>query len=425
MARRRSFNVISMSFLDAMTCGFGAVILFFMIISANVDLRSEEVLEDRSSEARRLELQLTVGRKNLAELRQALASMLTSMAETEAARDRVAAQIEETREELKLLLEDANASEETIEQLEADLAKLESETESLAAQSDTVQQTGNFIRQIRGEGYRQYLTGLRMGGERILILVDISTSMLDRTLVNVLRRRNMSREAKSQAPKWRQVVDTVDWLTAQIEPGTQFQVIVFNSDAWSIVEGAEGSWVTATDGSELTAAVDALRAIVPGTCSPAHNAEKIVDQTAALDRRDSDSSDDGEEGDDTESSDDRERSAEQASRDQRETRDDRECGATSLHAAFMAMNQLLPRPDNVFLLVDGLPTIGEFYPSRSGVTGRERYEHFLRASREVGRNIPINILLYALEGDPLSAPAYWTLALTSGGSLMAPSEDWP
>jgi hypothetical protein len=183
--------------------------------------------------------------------------------------------------------------------------------------------------------------------------------------------------------------------------------------------------VTATDGSELTAAVDALRAIVPGTCSPAHNAEKIVDQTAALDRRDSDSSDDGEEGDDTESSDDRERSAEQASRDQRETRDDRECGATSLHAAFMAMNQLLPRPDNVFLLVDGLPTIGEFYPSRSGVTGRERYEHFLRASREVGRNIPINILLYALEGDPLSAPAYWTLALTSGGSLMAPSEDWP
>jgi hypothetical protein len=39
-----------MSFLDAMTCGFGAVILFFMIISANVDLRSEEVLEDRSAE---------------------------------------------------------------------------------------------------------------------------------------------------------------------------------------------------------------------------------------------------------------------------------------------------------------------------------------------------------------------------------------
>jgi hypothetical protein len=47
MVRRRETNIISMSFLDAMTCGFGAIILFFMIISANVNLRSEEVLEDR------------------------------------------------------------------------------------------------------------------------------------------------------------------------------------------------------------------------------------------------------------------------------------------------------------------------------------------------------------------------------------------
>jgi hypothetical protein len=361
-----------------MTCGFGAVILFFMIISANVDLRSDEVLEDRSAEARRLELQVDVGRKNLAELRQALATMLTSLAETEAARDQLSAEIDETREELERLLEDSSASEETIEQLEADLARLETEAESLAAQSDTVQQTGNFIRQVRGEGYRQYLTGLRMGGERILILVDVSTSMLDRTLVNVLRRRNMDDEAKRQAPKWRQVVDTVDWLTAQIEPGTQFQVIAFNREAWSVIEGSDGQWLTATDGSELEAAVEALREFVPGSCPPGDNGEE-----------------------------------------------DLPCGATSLHAAFQAMNAMLPRPDNVYLLVDGLPTMGEYYPSKSGVTGRERYDHFLRASREVGRNIPINVLLYALEGDPLSAPAYWSLALATGGSLMAPSEDWP
>ena len=33
--------------------------------------------------------------------------------------------------------------------------------------------------------------------------------------------------------------------------------------------------------------------------------------------------------------------------------------------------------------------------------------------------------LYALEGDPMSAQAYWALALWTGGSMMAPSEDWP
>jgi hypothetical protein len=39
--------------------------------------------------------------------------------------------------------------------------------------------------------------------------------------------------------------------------------------------------------------------------------------------------------------------------------------------------------------------------------------------------VPINVLLYPLEGDPYSSPAYWTLALQTGGSMMAPSEDWP
>ena len=298
------------------------------------------------------------------------------MAESQAARDQIITEIEKTQEELRRLLEDSNANVEVIEQLEADLARLEEEKESLAVENPTVDETGNFIRQIRGEGYRQYLTGLRMGGERILILVDVSTSMLDRTVTGVLLRRNLSDAAKLASSKWRQVVDTVDWLTAQIEPGTSFQVIAFNREAWAVIPGTDGEWLTATDGSELSRAVENLRQIVPGSCR----------------------------GGET---------------------DDRSCGATSLHAAFAAMDDMLPRPDNVYLLVDGLPTMGEIYPTRAGVTGRERLQHFTRATRGLSTSIPINILLYALEGDPQSAMAYWTLALQTGGSMMAPSEDWP
>lgn len=363
MPRRRPLNVISMSFLDAMTCGFGAVILFFMIISANVDLRHDEVLEDRSAEAMRLELQADVGRRNLAQLREQLEELLASRAATRGARDQIVNEIELTQVELEQLLNDANANQEMIEQLRADLAALEAETESIAAENTTVEATGDFIREIRGEGYRQYLTGLRMGGERLLILVDVSTSMLDRTLVNVLRRRNMDDEAKLRSPKWRQVTDSVDWLLAQIEPGVQFQVVAFNSEAWSVIDGSDGQWLAA-DAAALELAIENLRQIVPN-------------------------------------------------------------GATSLHAAFDAMNSMAPRPDNVYLLADGLPTMGRIYPTRLGVTGRERLDHFERAMREVPRNVPINVLLYALEGDPLSAPAYWALSLHTGGSMMAPAEDWP
>ena len=49
----------------------------------------------------------------------------------------------------------------------------------------------------------------------------------------------------------------------------------------------------------------------------------------------------------------------------------------------------------------------------------------LDIAAEVPGGVPINVLLYPLEGDPYSAPAYWTLSLQTGGSLMAPSEDWP
>jgi len=364
VARRRSFNVISMSFLDAMTCGFGAVILFFMIISANVDLRHDEVLEDRSGEVDRLELQVLVGRRNLVELKRDLSDLLTELASSSAVREQIVVEVQRTRREIERLSEDSSANREMIEQLEADLAALESETEELSADNPEPIDSGNFIREIRGEGYRQYLTGLRMGGERVLILVDVSTSMLDSTLVTILRRRNMRPEQQQQAPKWRQIIDTVNWLTAQISPETQFQVIAFNSEAWSLIEGTDGQWLSAGDGALLQQAVDEISQLIP-------------------------------------------------------------TGPTSLHAAFSAASALNPKPDNIFLLVDGLPTMGEILPARAGVTGRERRRHFERALREVPINVPVNVLLYAMEGDPLAAPAYWQLALSSGGSMMAPAEDWP
>jgi hypothetical protein len=364
MARRRAMNVISMSFLDAMTCGFGSVILFFMIIAANVDLRQDAVLEDRSAEARRLELQVDIGRRNLMRLREALQILRETMATSQAARDQIIAEIRNSESELLALMNDSSANADLILQLQADLAELEAQTELLAQEDEEIEDPGTFIREIRGEGYRQYLTGLRMGGERILILVDASTSMLDRSLAGVLLRRNQSEAAKRRSPKWRQVVDTVDWLTAQIPPGTDFQVMAFNSEAWPLIDGTLGQWLTATDGSQLDQAVANLRETIPS-------------------------------------------------------------GATSLHAAFAAATAMSPRPDNVYLLVDGLPTMGEVYPAQPGVTGLARLRHFERAERTVPRGVPFNVLLYPLEGDPYSAPAYWKLALDTGGSMLAPSEDWP
>src|SRR5690606_20364328 len=263
-------------------------------------------------------------------------------------RQQLVSEIEDTQEQFSDLTEDSESRREQIERLRAELAELQSETERLSAASITPEEAGNRIRSFTGEGDRQYLTGLRMGGRRVVILVDTSTSMLDRTLVNILRRRNMTPEQQRNAPKWRQVVNTVDWLTTQMTPGTQFQIIGFSDTAKSLIPGTDGQWLTVTDGSELETAVRNLRAMHPQ-------------------------------------------------------------GPTSLHAAFGAARALEPKPDNIYLLVDGLPTMGEIVPTRPGVTSRERIDHFNRAIRQLPNGIPVNVILFAMEGDPQAAPAFWVL----------------
>lgn len=363
MARRES-NIISMSFLDAITCGFGAIILFFMIIVANVDIRHDEVLRDVSAETDRMRVRVLVGRNNLVQLREDLSNEIRDHASLQAVRDELIEEILRMESDAAELEEDDESRREAIERLRAELEELQAEVERQSAASVTPEEAGNRIRSITGEGNRQYLTGLRMGGERVLILVDVSTSMLDKTLVNILRRRNQRPEQQMRAPKWRQTVNTVDWLTAQLEPGTQVQIIGFNDQVYSLFEGSEGNWVTVTDGSALEGAVQNLRLSQPN-------------------------------------------------------------GPTSLHAAFQAARRMDPPPDNIYLLVDGLPTMGDVTPTRAGVSSRQRVDHFLRAVRELPVAVPVNIILFPMEGDPHAAPRYWQLALVTGGSMLAPSEDWP
>ena len=60
-ARRRSLNVFSLSFLDAMTCGFGAVVLLYMVINAAAGLRTDTLTGQLKAEADRLDREVLEG----------------------------------------------------------------------------------------------------------------------------------------------------------------------------------------------------------------------------------------------------------------------------------------------------------------------------------------------------------------------------
>jgi hypothetical protein len=89
------------------------------------------------------------------------------------------------------------------------------------------------------------------------------------------------------------------------------------------------------------------------------------------------------------------------------------------------MNELTPLPDNVYLVVDSLPTQGSREPRRATISGRDRLELFSQAIRAIPKQVPINVILFPMEGDPLASAAFWNLARVSGGSFLSPSRDWP
>lgn len=365
MARkRRQFEVFSMSFLDCMSCGFGAVILFFMIINAQVKESTENDPTELMAEASRLDVEILDGRKNFVLAKNTVETLEEEKETAEGKIAQIIRLIQELREELAQYDSETLAKIERVEALKSDIESLEEEVKRLLALKAEEENQGARIREFKGEGDRQYLTGLKLGGDRTLILVDRSASMLDDTIVNIIRRRNMSTRDKLRAVKWRQVVASVDWLTSQFKPGSEFQIYMFNNEVEPVIKGSDGTWLKADDAIQLDEALRVLRRTTPEN-------------------------------------------------------------GTNIRAAYEVASMLTPRPDNIILLVDGLPTMMESTSNRRMVTGRERMSMHGRSIRELPGGIPVNILLFPMEGDFDAAIAYWTLAYGTGGSFMAVSRDWP
>ncbi len=187
-----------------------------------------------SAEVDKLEEEVLQGYSDLVVLRNSLRTTSTEAERAEGLSDRV------LEEKARLLQQLADADKttlskkEAIEKLKADLKAIEESQRRLKAGTPSPGTPGNRVKGFVGTGDRQYLSGLKLGGERIVILVDASASMLDETVVNVIRLRNMPESRRLLSTKWRRTVATVDWLTTQIPAKSKFQVIAFNTKAWSL-----------------------------------------------------------------------------------------------------------------------------------------------------------------------------------------------
>jgi hypothetical protein len=359
MARRQT-TTFSMSFLDGISCGFGAVVLFYTIISAQAGLYRIKENTDLNAEAKQLEQEVLDGYKHLAELRNALDSTEDRKIRAAGLSREMQDKLKATEEELARFEHDTLARREALERLKADLKSLEESTRRLkaAAPVDSTSRTPVLD--------RQQLVTLSVSGKHVLILVDASASMLDETLVNIIRLRNMPPERRIASAKWQQAVNTIEWVAARLPQTAQFQVYAFDTAPRPLVEDSAGRWLNAGDSAQVEKALSALRETAP-------------------------------------------------------------TGGSSLQNAFAVIKSLDPAPDSVILVTDGLPTQGDKPPlMRTLVTMEQREDLMQDAVKSLPPSPPpFNVVLLPMEGDPAAPIYFWRLARATGGSLLSPAKDWP
>ena len=357
-----SFNL---AFLDIMFCGFGAVVLLVLIINSNAVSDNKKKYQDLTSEVDKIKIEIKSAELYHSNLQQVLQN---NNQQAEEIKNEIE-QNNKTAYDLKQKIQLAEAQTLALENhnnlLQSDIKKIDKNNWKKKQKIDSaINERGNKVRQYEGEGNRQYLTGMKLGGKRVLLLIDNSASMLDETIVNIIVKRNLSDAIRRSQKKWQQAMNIVRWITANLPAYSQFLIVNFNKNAHSLLNDQSFHWVKSSDKNQLNSLFNNLSKLIPNE-------------------------------------------------------------GTNLTNAFSVIRKLNKKPDNIILITDGLPTLGKEKSNLTKVSPLQRILLFQQAIKKIPKGIPVNTILLPLEGDPAAAAQFWKLAIETKGSFMTPGRNWP
>ena len=352
MARKKpAFQPYSISFLDCICCGFGAVILLFVLTSGKKSEYNKNQLSDVKVDLGKLNREIDDDERSLRKLAEMLKKNNELLKKLRKEEEVITQTVTEKEKELSLVLSNRSEIEETLEILIATLEDLPTIPEELPVL------TPNPVK-------RQYLTDFKLDGERVLFLIEASGGMMDYTQDDAIQRISDSKQEKKEAPKWQRVVRATEWLLNSLSPPSRYQVYYYSKDAHPLIKDRPFDWLDLTDRSTTMEILDNLKDIVPE-------------------------------------------------------------GGANLERAFFVIRTMDPLPDNIIMLIDGLPTLSETMSPGQMADQETRVRMFTTARRQIPLGVPINIILYPFTGDPDAPALYWRLACDTKGSFVCPSKSWP
>ena len=374
---KRPFNTRSapgfgLAFLDVLCCGLGSAVLLLLIVKhgpADADTLDQAYID---AQTRDVHERIAAEESHRDGLLARLAEQESVMARDAAALQSLSAQQQAQAARYAGLLD----------QLRSERATLRENAASLQALQSAVTQP----EEPESRPYGRQLTGINVADDRVAIFLDRSASMLHSSLVEIVRLRVSAPAFKQSAEKWASARAAARWAYRQLPDGSRFQLFTYAGELRDIAGVTPQtrqrlSWQVKGDpGADENAVDEALAGTVPD-------------------------------------------------------------GPTNLKQVFEAAAKLVPRPRQLLILTDGFPTVPgnrrlgslKGCPTpRKGATPvlspRCREAVYLDAVEVVNKRlagVPVDVILFPLEGDANAVRGYWLLSALSGGRMLTPARGWP
>ena len=230
MARKKkaNFEIFSLSFLDCICCGFGAVILIFVLTTGQAVNVREYFLEHSSQSIHVSEEELKMKK---AELEQLIAQV-DNLEKRKADQDRNQSILQEIQAEL----------DETESRIEQQKLLLRGKSQEIAVLEKIIETES--VQQIEPE----YLTNFSVEGKRILILFEASGGMLGNNVNEAMEWLAKNQTQRLKAPKWNRVIRSVLSIIRYLPEESEFQLVAWNENLQAFpINKALGTWHSVKD----------------------------------------------------------------------------------------------------------------------------------------------------------------------------------
>jgi hypothetical protein len=225
MHKRREAQSSALSFMDCICCGFGAVLLLFILTAKAQITDSQEKAVQSVNAAETLE----------AAIREAKAKKLALIEEIEAL---------DPQPDTKATSVAALAAE------QERLAKaVEDQAKALAALENKTEPTEQPAALDRPSADKSYLSGLRLRGPRAVILLESSGSMLAEDAKTAIQIIQQGTGAKSK--KWLRSKAAVRAVLAAIPKGTQVAIFAMAEETKALSGSTENPYIDPYDNEAL------------------------------------------------------------------------------------------------------------------------------------------------------------------------------